>query len=739
MAAETRGENKMFGLTRVASALSLAALLFAGGLSAAFDTGDVVVSFSGANGEFATWSFEVDFGTTAHSETFNFLMTTNTSQGGFYEVTDCDLAANSTVLSAWQNANPIDFASAVVTSQLMTYTTPSYSGIKRFVVTMQLDNPSSVFGDVTVSADNGAQAGAFPLGGGVSFAPPSVTSVGTATTTQAQTIKFDGYVEFAAILRANEIWQFDIEADVGATANRKLGVLAWTVPTGTGSTTGAGTINYELHDLKAGGGYGTPQFTLSSNASTTTNTPDLDSYTIPGTGLHTFRVLVKPGAGFSTNVHVWIRMTFESAIDPQSPAIDPVKAPTTALTATPSGKTIPVSLGGNATETLTASGGTTPVSYGWVESGTWPAWASLSGTTGGTVDINITNPPAIGQTDVIVRLTNGEEWIEETYTIDVVSTPTITTTTLPDGQVGIAYNQDVVASGGVSPYTWAVISGSLPPGLSLAGSTTATASIVGTPTSVGTFNFTIEITDAGSGTDTQALTITVVPPPLTITTSTIADGVQGVNYNQSVVAVGGISPYSWSIIGGSMPPGITLATSTSLSVAVSGTPTVPGTYNFTVQIQDSISTTANMAFTVKIDPPPVSITTTTLPNGGQNSAYNQSITATGGAAPYTWSLLSGTLPPGLTLDTSATGLTTTLSGTPTSTGNYTFVVSVSDSLSSDSQSFSMDITLPTGKPPINSGDSGGCATGTGGGLWVAMLSLLAVVVIAGVRARRARG
>lgn len=107
----------------------------------------------------------------------------------------------------------------------------------------------------------------------------------------------------------------------------------------------------------------------------------------------------------------------------------------------------------------------------------------------------------------------GETAVVSFYYLDVAhgeSEPAlldITTTSLPSGQLGSAYSQQLSASGGTSPYAWSKIAGDLPTGLAL----NSTGAITGTPSVTGTFNFTAQVTDAASATDTQALSITIVP------------------------------------------------------------------------------------------------------------------------------------------------------------------------------------------------------------------------------------
>jgi hypothetical protein len=183
------------------------------------------------------------------------------------------------------------------------------------------------------------------------------------------------------------------------------------------------------------------------------------------------------------------------------------------------------------------------------------------------------------------------------------------------------------------------------------------------------------------------------PPPLVITTSSLPAGTVNQPYSTTLQATGGTPPYTWSVVSGSLPNGLQL---NSLTGNISGTPAATGTFTFTVQVADSQSpvTTNARQLTMVVDLAPVSppnITTTSLPNGRVTVAYSQTLQATGGTLPYTWSLASGALPKGLTLN-SATGV---ISGAPSKKGTYSFVVRVRDSQSTpaeDTQALSIKIT-----------------------------------------------
>jgi hypothetical protein len=165
----------------------------------------------------------------------------------------------------------------------------------------------------------------------------------------------------------------------------------------------------------------------------------------------------------------------------------------------------------------------------------------------------------------------------------------------------------------------------------------------------------------------------VVNTPPTITTSSLPNGTVSVAYSQTLAATGGTTPYNWSIASGTLPTGLALNT----SGVISGTPTTAGGPTaVTFRVTDSTSATTTKSLSITINSPP-SITTSSLPNGTVGVAYSQTLTATGGTLPYTWSIASGTLPAGLSF--SASGV---ISGTPTTAGGPTAVTfRVTDSTS----------------------------------------------------------
>ena len=165
------------------------------------------------------------------------------------------------------------------------------------------------------------------------------------------------------------------------------------------------------------------------------------------------------------------------------------------------------------------------------------------------------------------------------------------------------------------------------------------------------------------------------PPPLAITIPPLGGAVVGAQFNATLSATGGVSPYTFSIGAGTLAAGLSLNSSTGV---ISGIPTATAggpAANITWVVTDSLGTSVSKAAALNVGPPPP-LALTVPPLGGHvNQAFNATLTATGGVPPYAFSVSAGTLPAGLSLN-SSTGV---ISGTPTVTvggpaGNVTFKV-----------------------------------------------------------------
>jgi len=156
-----------------------------------------------------------------------------------------------------------------------------------------------------------------------------------------------------------------------------------------------------------------------------------------------------------------------------------------------------------------------------------------------------------------------------------MSIPHIITKTLSNGRVGQSYNQLIGVVGGFPPYKWSAKG--LPSGLSI-----KSGDIIGTPTKAGTYKVTIGVTDVSQQTATANFTL-IVTSPLSITTTSLPNAVQGQAYSFALAATGGNSPYTWSVSSGSLPAGLTL----SPAGVISGTATVSGSFAVTFKVVDN--------------------------------------------------------------------------------------------------------------------------------------------------------
>jgi hypothetical protein len=318
------------------------------------------------------------------------------------------------------------------------------------------------------------------------------------------------------------------------------------------------------------------------------------------------------------------------------------------------------------TTTLTASGGTGAITWGYT--GTLPTGLKLTtaGVLSGTPTVFGSFPITVSVTDSAVP---NPQTTTKNFTIVIFpQTPTITTTHLPNGIAGTAYNQTLTFTGGngTTP-TWTITAGSLPLGLSL---NTTTGAITGTPTNASagnTYTFTVTV---AVGTQTSApatLTITIYGLP-TVTTLTLPNGSIGIAYSQQLTYTGGTGgPPTWAVASGTLPAGLTLNTITGV---LSGKPTTLGTYNFSITVTVGTQTSVAQPFTVNIYS--LYITSGTSATGEVNLPFSFQLTASGGTAPYTWSLANGSaaLPTGLSIN-ATTGFIT---GTPTTAATTTGII-----------------------------------------------------------------
>lgn len=282
---------------------------------------------------------------------------------------------------------------------------------------------------------------------------------------------------------------------------------------------------------------------------------------------------------------------------------------------------------GGALDSLTLSPAT--VQTGTVSTSATLAFTALTPTGGATVSLASNNTsiatvpgtvtvPANSSTGAFPVTINasavGTATISATYngvTRSAVLTVTsqtlfriITDSPLPNARVGENYAGFIEACCGQgTPYRWSLVSGTVPSGLEFAGNDlrlSRTTAVTGVPTQVQTTTFRVQARDQAGNTATKTFTLTVDPAaPLVITNGTdqLRNGTVGVSYEASLFPGGGVPPYSWSHVAGTLPPGLRVQASPG---RVLGTPTTAGTFTFTARVADSSGQTASQQFTIRV-------------------------------------------------------------------------------------------------------------------------------------------
>ena len=341
------------------------------------------------------------------------------------------------------------------------------------------------------------------------------------------------------------------------------------------------------------------------------------------------------------------------------------------------------------TQAFTATGGTGPYTYS--ETGALPAgltWTAATGTISGTATASGSFPIHITATDSSTGTGAPYSSGAIAYTL-VVTGPTINVTpaTLPSATAAVAYSQQMAATGGTGTYTWSE-TGTLPNGITLS----ATGLLSGTATQAGAFPITITAKDGDNFTGTASVTLTVNGPVLALAPATLPAAATYVAYSQAFTGSGGTAPYTYAE-SGALPAGVTWNAATA---TISGTPTVSGTFPITITVTDSTTGTGSpfskpVGYTLAVSAPTITIAPTALPAAAVAAAYNQTVTASGGTGPYTYSVTAGALPAGLTLSSAGA-----ITGTPTAGGSFGFTITAKDSGSfTGTGSYTLTVSAPT--------------------------------------------
>jgi hypothetical protein len=419
--------------------------------------------------------------------------------------------------------------------------------------------------NASITATGGTGAYTFAVTGGT--LPPGLTldpALGTITGIPTTVGTFNFTVTATDVTGASGSHGFSIVIAPGIAINPAT-LPNWTVSQGV-----------YAQQLTATGATGTVTFAVTSGFLPTGLSLDSTTGLLGGTPIST--------GTFNFTVTATDSATQAFGVQPYTVVINPV--PSLNLTNPPTGTVGEIGY----SFTLGVSGGTAPFTFTKV-GGTLPSNLSNPDPTTGTIS---GTPLVSGSFTFTVKVTDSTGASDiATYSLLINKALLITTPSLPDGTLNQAYSRTIATQFGTGADTFQVTAGALPDGLGL---NPNTGVVSGTPTKLGTFNFTVTARDSVGTPASQSYTV-AINPALGIGTTSLPGATTFLAYNQTITTSGGTAPLAFTVTAGSLPAGLTLD---QASGVLGGTPTAAGTFNFTVKVTDAAGASASQALTLNV-------------------------------------------------------------------------------------------------------------------------------------------